>query len=322
MSRHLNMNAVMYFEAVARHSRVNLAAEELQVSPSAVSQQIKTLEEQMGVMLFRRVKKRLILTEQGERFYHAASGSIRMIKDAQIRLTNQREYQRLMIRVSASFGVRWLSKRLSHYVQSNPDMDLHIDATSELTDFDKEKVDLEIRYGLAPPPTLYSQSLITDRVLPMCSPEFAQKNQGESPSELLASSSLIHTVKAEVTWRHWLQAKKIADVDDLHGLRFDRSSMSLQAAKDGLGVVLETATLAMEELKSGTLVPLFPDLGTLDFETYWLICPARYLNHTSVKRFVQWIESEANQHESEKQSVLATLGVTGSAPFQPEVISN
>ncbi len=311
------MNAVMYFEAVARHSRVNLAAEELQVSPSAVSQQIKTLEEQMGVMLFRRVKKRLILTEQGERFYQAASGSISMIKDAQIRLTNQREYQRLMIRVSASFGVRWLSKRLSHYVQQHPDIDLHIDATSELTDFDKEKVDLEIRYGVMPPPTLYSQSLITDKVLPLCSPEFAQHHQDQPIVDVLSGNQLIHTVKAEVTWRHWLTAQAITGVDDAHGLRFDRSSMSLQAAKDGLGVVLETATLAMNELESGTLVPLFPELGTLDFETYWLICPVRYLNHPSVKRFVAWIETEANQHEKEKEALLASLSVSHSTPFMP-----
>ena len=87
-------------------------------------------------------------------------------------------------------------------------------------------------------------------------------------------------------------------------------------------MVLETATLAMEELKSGTLVPLFPELGTLDFDTYWLICPARYLNHTSVKQFVQWIEAEASQHELEKISLLATLGVIGSTPFQPEVVPN
>ncbi len=318
MSRHLNMNAVVYFEAVARHSRVNLAAAELQISPSAVSQQIKTLEEQMGVMLFRRVKKRLILTEQGERFYQAASGAISIIREAQIRLTNQREYQRLMIRVSASFGVRWLSKRLSHYVEQYPDIDLHIDATSELTDFDKEKVDLEIRYGFAPPPTLYSQSLITDKVLPLCSPEFASQHRERSPAKVLSGNPLIHTVKAEVTWRHWLNIQAIEGVDDSHGLRFDRSSMSLQAAKDGLGVVLETATLAMNELKTGTLVPLYPELGTLDFETYWLICPVRYLNHPSVKCFVRWLEAEASQHEQEKKALLFSLSVPVSRSFKPD----
>lgn len=315
MARPLNMNAMAYFEAVARHSRVNLAAGELLVSPSAVSQQIKLLEERMGVSLFRRIKRRLILTEEGERLYQSATQALRLLRDAQERVSRTREHRSIVIRVATSFGVLWLGPRISDFVSDSPGVDLHIDATSELTDFERESVDLEIRYGAEPIRGLHCHPLIVDRVLPLCSPRLAATARQAGISETLSTARLIHTVKAAVRWRYWLDRHEMAAVDDAHGLRFDRSSMAIQAAADGLGVILETATLAMNELRTGRLVPLAPDLGCLAFPAYWLTCPARHLNRRTVRRFAQWIEARAEAHEGDKNRLLESLGVTASRPY-------
>ncbi len=308
MGKSPNLNAISYFEAAARLSRVNLAAEELMVSPSAVSQQIKALEENLGVALFRRVKRRLVLTEAGELYYASATEALAMLRTAKNRISRVREYRSLTIRVAPSFGVRWLSPRIGNFVESNPEYDIRVDATSELTDFDKENVDLELRYGLEPPPGLTAKPFITDHVLPLCHPRLAKEAAQIGPQEMLRKTRLIHTVKAKISWKEWLARHQLAGIDDAHGLRFDRSSMSLQAAVDGLGVVLETATLAKRELQAGSLVPMDPKLGVLCFPAYWQCCPPRHLNRRAVKRFGEWLKGEAEQHEKEKLLLLSSLG--------------
>jgi LysR family glycine cleavage system transcriptional activator len=213
-----------------------------------------------------------------------------------------------VIRVAPSFGVRWLSPRIGSFVEAYPDLDLRIDATTELTDFDKENVDLELRYGMKPPPGLAAKALITDRVLPICHPRLAQDAGLIGLAEALRNMRLLHTVKAQITWSEWLTRNGVEAVDDGHGLKFDRSSMSIRAAQDKLGVLMETSTLMMKELQSGDLVPMAPDLGTLCFPTYWLCCPPRHLNRRAVKTFADWIEEEAAVHEREKIRLLASLG--------------
>jgi len=319
MARLPNLGAIMYFEAVARHSRVNLAADELRVSSSAVSQQIKSLEEQMGILLFRRVKRRLVLTEDGEQLYRSAADAIALLRNAQSRVSRNRVHRTLMIRAATSFGVRWLGPLVHDFIAKNPQVDLHVDATSELTDFDKENVDLEIRYGHSPPAGFQGQSLITDHVLPMCSPKLAEAAAAMSPEEFLGEVRLIHTVKAAIRWSEWLAFNDIKDVEAYQGLRFDRSSMSLQAAVDGVGVVLETASLAMRELQSGLLVPMKPALGCMSFPTYWLICPPRHLNRRAVKAFVAWIQEQAEAHDAEKSKLLKSLKIKISHPYEPSI---
>lgn len=304
------LNGMVYFEAVARHARVTTAAEELMVSSSAVSQQIKALEENLGVSLFRRVKRRLILTEEGERLYQSAAEALGILREARRKITRKRDFRKLILRVSASFGVRWLGPRIARFVDENPTWDLHIDATPELTDFEKENVDLDIRYGQRGRPGLYSETILHDNVLPLCAPDFVAhlRRGGTDPVDVLANVRLIHTVKAALTWRRWQELNQISGIATEGGLRFDRSSMSLQAAMDGAGVVLETATLSMNELRSGALVPMFPELGTVRFPSYWMICPGRHLNRRAVKVFAEWVRAETAAHEARRARLLESLG--------------
>ncbi len=312
-----DLNSIVYFEAVARQSRVNTAADELAVSPSAVSQRIRSLEADMGVRLFRRIKRRLVLTEEGERLYEAATRSLSVLRDARRDVSRDRAGRTLVIRVAASFGQRWLAPRVADFVSLHPEWDLHIDATPELTDFEAEKVDIEIRYGSDPPPGTHTRLLVTDRVLPMRAPSSGDfGNPGLE--ETLASARLIHTVKARISWRWWLGRHGLRSVNSNSGLKFDRSSMALQAADDGLGVALETATLAFDELKAGRLEPLVPRLGTVDFPAYHLVCPPRHMNRRAVRLFIDWICGAAAAHEAARDELLASLGCGLRAPFRTD----
>ena len=307
--RNVALNGMIYFEAVARLSRVTTAAEELLVSSSAVSQQIKNLEELLGVKLFRRVKRRLVLTEEGERLYSSTNEALRILREARQEITQKGSRCKLNLRVSASFGVHWLGPRIAGFIEENPEWDLHIDATPELTDFEKEYVDLDIRYGSVKSPLLYSEAIIHDAVLPLCSPAFRKErlNTTTDPSEILRESRLIHTIKANMKWGWWLKQHGIKEVDANAGLKFDRSTMSLRVAMDGVGVVLETATLAMDELREGTLVPLFPEFGVFRFPAYWLACPRRHLDRRYVNVFCEWLRQEAQEHEKSVKALLQSL---------------
>ncbi len=308
--RELALNKIIYFEAVARHSRLSTAADELLVSTSAVSQQIKQLEEQLGVSLFRRVKRRLVLTEDGERLYQSANKAINILKNARQQIARKKESQKLIVRVSASFGVRWLGPRVARFIAINSMWDLHIDATPELTDFEKENVDLDVRYGKGNWPGLYTRPILSDAVLPLCSPAYPifQNQSDRSIGSVLVESRLIHTVKAHLSWSNWLNLNNLNNINTHHGLRFDRSSMALQAARDGAGIALESATLAMDELRSGELVPAFPDAFVVRFPAYWFICPNRNLDLKVVKIFSEWLDKESTAHEQRKKQMLLSLG--------------
>jgi LysR family glycine cleavage system transcriptional activator len=305
----LNMNAIMYFEAVARHARIGLAANELLVSSSAVSQQIRALEERIGVLLFRRVKRRLVLTEEGERLYMSANEAMKLLRDGQANITRKYQHRNLVIRVPSSFGIIWLTTQIADFVSHFPDINLHVDATPSLTDFERENIDIEIRYGLHQPTGLHNQPLMTDRVLPLCSPRQLSRYRTNDPAKRLKMVRLIHTTKADIKWPAWLALNEITVKQNGHELKFDRSAMSLSAACDNLGVTLETATLALEEIKSGTLVPFAPELGTLDFPAYRLACPARHLNRRAVSSFIEWITTRVKKFEKERDRVLLAAGV-------------
>ncbi len=304
------LNALIYFDAVARHSLITRAAQELNVSPSAVSQQLKSLEDRFGVHLFRRVKRRLILSEEGERLFEATTQAFGVLSEARSRLMRRQESRRLILRVTPSFGVRWLAPRLASYARLDPDLDVHIDATTDLTDFEIENVDLDIRYGQGHFPGLHSEAFIYDCILPMCSPEYAAqlRRLGCAPEQQLAKARLISTIKADWQWNHWLSLHGFGAAEARGRLLFDRSSMSLQMAIDGVGVVLETATLAMNELAAGQLVPLFPELGAVRFAAYWMICPRSHIHRQPIRKFRDWLQAKAREHEIEKDRLLDELG--------------
>ncbi|EAQ25536.1 LysR substrate-binding domain-containing protein [Roseovarius sp. 217] len=317
--RDINLKATEYFEAVARLGTVTKAAHELGVSPSAVSQQLSALETQFGVKLFRREKRRLILTLDGDRLFQTTTQAFGALRNARSAIGRQRDMRSLTIRVSPSFGVRWLGPRIATFAADNPDWNIRVDATPDFTAFETEAVDLDLRYGLGGWAGLTVEPILNDMALPMCSPDYLSKLAAISPdpAEQLRHARLIDSVKTIYRWDIWLAANRI-DLPDLsYPFRFDRSSMSVEMAKQGGGVSLDSAVLCLGELERGELVPLAPAFPVIAFDAYWIVCPPRHLNRRIVKRFSDWVMQEARQTEARTRSVLEAAG----CQFRPGEVS-
>ncbi|MBR3371295.1 MAG: LysR family transcriptional regulator [Rhodobacteraceae bacterium] len=322
MALHPNLNSLAYFEAVARLGRVTLAATELGVSSAAISQQLKALEEQYGVLLFRRENRRLTLTLDGEMLFQATTSALQMIRGAQATIRRQHNSHNLTLRVSPTFGVRWLSMRLKRFIDANPDWGLHVDAAPDFTNFETEVVDLDLRYGTGAWDGLYSECIIRDLVLPMCSPDYLAELQatGGTPAEQLARARIIRCVKSLYQWDIWLARHGIDRPEEKRQLRFDRSSMVIDLARQGGGVILESMTLAFEDLKRGTLVPFSPVFQAVEFPAYWIVCPLRHTNRRIVRLFSDWVREEGRAHDTQAQAILAAYGCTHRPVEEMELI--
>lgn len=312
MALHPNLNSLAYFEAVARLGRVTVAAAELGVSPAAVSQQLKTIEEQYGVRLFQRDKRRLALTLDGEILFQTATSALQLIRGAQAVIQRQHDTHNLTIRVSPTFGVRWLSNRIKRFLDGNPDWGLHVDAAPDFTNFETETVDLDLRYGTGAWDGLYAECIIKDLVMPMCSPGYLAelRAEGGTPAEQLSRARLIRCVKALYQWDLWLPRNGVERALDMRQLRFDRSSMVIDLARQGGGVILESMTLTMDDLHRGTLVPFSEYFPAVEFPAYWIVCPVRHTSRRKVRLFTEWIRSEAQENDRQARSLLSAYGCT------------
>ncbi|WP_051218786.1 LysR substrate-binding domain-containing protein [Oceanobacter kriegii] len=299
MSRDPSLNSMIYFEAVARNGRISRAAEDLSVSPSAVSQQIKLLEEMLGVSLFRRERRQLSLTLEGEHLYTSVASALGMIRNARQSITRRRESHQLIIRAMPSFAVRWLGPRLADYIQQNPEWDLRVDASPDPSNFEREVIDFDIRYGTSSWEGLHCTPFLQDYVFPMCSPEYYEelRSQYESVEEMLSNARLIDSVNTFIQWDSWLARHQLSRSSMNAALRFDRSSMAIQQAVNNIGVILESTTLAARELLDGRLIPLTPEYPAVRFDAYWIVSPSRHQGQKLVKIFRSWMEQQVGVHD-------------------------
>lgn len=320
--RDINIKATEYFEAVARLGKVTKAAEELGVSPSAVSQQIRLLESQFGVRLFRREKQRLVLTLDGDRLYQTTTQAFRAIRNARSAITRQREVRNLNLRVSPSFGVRWLGARIGAFAAENPEWNIRVDATPDFTEFETEAVDFDLRYGLGGWAGLSAECFLHDLILPVCSPSYLAELRSISvdPAEMLRRARLIDSVKTLYRWDLWLAWNRIEVPDLSYPIRFDRSSMALELAKQGGGIALDSVTLCLPELRRGELVPFSVELPAIEFPAYWFVCPPRHFNRRIVARFWEWLSHASREHDREARELLSDLGCTLHRELGPDLI--
>ena len=289
--RDINIRAISHFEAVARLGTVTKAAAELGISPSAVSQQIKLLEGQFGVKLFRREKRRLVLTLDGDKLFQTTTRAFSAIRNARSAIT-------------------WLGSRIADFAGANPDWSIRVNATPDFTAFDTEAVDLDLRYGLGGWTGLTVNKVMHELVLPMCSPAYLEKLRAVSddPCEQIRAARLIDSVKMLYPWDIWLASNRI----DVKGLscpfRFDRSSMSIEMAKQSGGLALDSVILCLPELQRGELVPFSTDFEVVDFSAYWFVCPSQHFNRRIINRFWEWLTGMMAKHEAETRLLLSNLG--------------
>ena len=323
MSRQLPpLNALRAFEAAARHLSVSQAAAELHVTPAAISHQVKALEEWLGVPLFRRLNRQVLLTDAGQ-------ACLKGLRDGFDRLAATVEKVRtgasegpLTVSAAPSFAGKWLVPRLDRFRRAHPDIDVRIDANPGLTDFERQSVDIGIRYGRGRYPGLRADRLMSESVFPLCSPKLMRGPPRLRHLRDLARHTLLHIDmpvmgEAEPTWEMWLRAAGVGDVDWTRGPRFSVSSMAIEMAIAGQGVVLGSDVLCAADLAAGRLVKPF-DVGlALDFG-YWIVSPETAAEQPKAVAFRTWLLAEARAHEETAGGVaVGTVTQQASKPRRP-----
>jgi LysR family glycine cleavage system transcriptional activator len=289
------LNALRSFEVAARHLSFTKAAAELHVTHSAISHQIKALEEWLGIPLFRRVNRGLLLTESGQAYLKPVRESFQKLGEATWRLKAKGRSGPLTVSVMPSFASKWLVPRLRRFRERHPDIDVRISATPDLIDFDREDVDVAVRYGRGNwSGDLRSDLLIRESMFPVCSPKLL-----EGPLPLKTIQDLRrHTLLTDYDWRVdfwqlWLDAAGVTDLVPQHALSFNYSNLMLQAAIDGLGVALTQNALAGDDLVAGRLVRLFEVTLPTDY-AYYVVTPSLSATRPKIVAFRDWLVDEAN----------------------------
>lgn len=284
--------AISVFYHVATLNSVTAAAEVLRVTPSAVSQQIRALEGQIGTSLVTRVGRKIRLTEAGERYFELIADQVEGIITSTELMKGATTATRLTIRATPTIATKWLLPRLSKFLDENPDIDFRLDGTNEPTDFNRDLVDLEIRHGTGRWPGLHVEPLVEERFLPVCSPGLAGPDSLDA--EDLLKFRLILSVKAQIQWTTWFEHLGISGEAPLKKLCFDRSHMAVDAAVLGLGVALESNLMMERELRDRKLVIPVRNVPEMPVSTQWLVCPHQNLRRGRVRRFKAWICAQAD----------------------------
>jgi len=284
------LNAVRAFEAAARSESFTRAAEELCVTPGAVSHQVKALEATLGVALFRRERQRLALTEPGREYLGVVRDALDRIALGTARLVRRQGSGVLTVSTSPDFAAKWLVHRLGRFAEAHPGIDLRVSASAHHVDFAREEVDVAVRHGGGDWPGLHVVRLCAERLFPVCSPRLlAGRGRIAAPSDLLRFPLL--RLGDEGTWARWFEAAGIRDPVP-RGPVLDRASMLIDAAVDGQGVALARTTLAAWDLVHGRLArPV--DVSLRMANTYWVVCPKATADAPKVAALRDWLLAEA-----------------------------
>nr|WP_211112265.1 transcriptional regulator GcvA [Azospirillum soli] len=285
------LNGLRAFEAAARHLSFTKAAEELNVTQSAISHQIRALEDRLGVRLFRRLNQMLVLTDAGQLLLPSVREAFDRLAAGLDRIMGQERAGVLTISVSPSFARLWLMTRIGRFRERHPDIHLRISVSQHDIDFARETdIDLGLRHGLGSWDGLRADRFLTDDVFPVCSPMLLQ---GANP--LTDPTDLRHHVLLNDTqhtyWTDWLPAAGLHDLRPSAELAFDDIGIAIEAAVNGQGIAMGRATLVADELSAGRLLRLFGDAVPADFGCY-VVCPEETADRPKIAAFRAWIQEE------------------------------
>ncbi|MCZ6556912.1 MAG: transcriptional regulator GcvA [SAR324 cluster bacterium] len=300
-----SLNALRAFEATARHLSFKEAARELYVTPGAVSQQVKALEEALGLILVRRLTRAIELTEAGHTLLATLRDSFQRISETVESLVERDTTGPLTISVLPSLAAKWLVPRLGRFQARHPDIDVRISASNQFTDFAREDVDLGIRHGLGEYPGLRSDLLLPGELLAVCSPALLKGPLPLKSPRDLRHHTLLHA-DPRVEWSMWLKTHGVEGVNAGRGPRFSDDGLMLRAAIEGQGVAISSRALVADDLAAGRLVRPFA-LNLSERFAYFLVCPEATVDRPKIVAFREWILAEARAELTEE-------GQAGQAP--------
>ena len=293
------LSALRAFEAAARHMSFSQAADELHVTPAAISHQIHALEQDLGVKLFHRMNRSIELTVSARVLLPGLSEAFAGIQSSVRRLRAHNDTGTLTVTASPSFAAKWLVLRLHRFQEQCFEVDVRISATDNVVDLTKGDFDIAIRYGAGHYPGLEVELLLKNEVFPACSPQLLAKSPALSTPDDLPLHDLIHDQAIErdplvPTWPMWLKAAGVKNIPAATGLSFNNMHLALDAAIAGHGVVLAQSTIAAADLAAGRLVRLF-SLALPDQFAYYIVTAPGALERPKVTAFRNWLRREADQ---------------------------
>jgi len=295
------LNALRCFEAAARRGNFTLAADELYLTPSAVSHQIRLLEEHLGVLLFNRAGRRMVLTETGQTYFKLTSKALEAISTARDVVEQTKQRETLCVGVPPDFMASWLIPRLADFIAEHPNVQVEFVTTLQQNSLVDRQVDVEIRYGHGKWPTLTAYHLMDDHLVPVCSPALLSRNRKlQSPRDVI-DHTLIFTGNREISWRHWGERFDVPGIEGATSVHIDRCALAVRAAVNGVGIALEGRLSVDAELRSGELIMPFPEC-VCDEESYYLVLPKVGVPAPKVKRFLDWILARLNADRGRKVS--------------------
>lgn len=292
------LTALRAFEAAARHLSFRRAAEELFVTPGAISQQIRLLEDHIGVTVFKRSGRQVLLTDAGQAALPLLREGFDRLADAARILRQPGRKGRVTLSVAPSFAAKWLVPRLDNFHQSHGDVEVWISAAMEIVDLAAADLDLAIRYGPGQYAGLESRLLLNETVVAVCNPGLIQpKNPIHNVGDL-AHYTLLHDGSPETDpscpdWAMWLKARGADHVNPHRGPRFNQTSLVIEAAANGAGIALAKKAIAQADLAAGRLIALFAEEAQPVTFAYHLVWGKNRPFSAAARRFVAWLEAEA-----------------------------
>jgi LysR family transcriptional regulator, glycine cleavage system transcriptional activator len=293
MSRRLPpLNALRAFESGARHLNFTRAADDLSVTPTAISHQVRQLEEWFGVSLFERGKRKLSLTDAGAQLYPAVSEALDRIAEVACRIRQTPPRAGLTVSVTPTFGSRWLAARLGKFWLAHPDVDLRIHHSTHLVDLERDDVNLAIRWGLGGWPGVRTEWLMNAVAVPLCSPRLLEGNNPLREITDLRNHVLLHE-RDHQEWIEWLIAAGLDETDGRRGPVLDDPNSLVRAAVEGHGVFLGFLGMMTAEIESGDLVAPFAGSGEGE-PAYYLVYRDGALDNPVIRAFREFIIAEAS----------------------------
>jgi LysR family glycine cleavage system transcriptional activator len=297
------LKALRAFEAAARHLSFSKASEELFVTPGAISQQVKTLEEYLGMSLFKRMHRRILLTDAGQCLLPGLQDGFERMAGAVGDVKSMDSDRPITISVAPSFASKWLVPRLRLLREERPDIDIRIDTSMNVVDLARSDIDIGIRFGSGKYPGMQVDLLLCEEVFPVCSPGLTGNTPLDHPADL-KHFHLLHYGTSDVNlgagwpdWQMWLMAAGASDVETRHGLTFDRQELLIQAALDGQGVALVGSVSVNDDIRNGRLIKPFGLTFPLEFSYFFVttLAKSRWPEIAAVR---DWIFRESRAYSS------------------------
>ncbi|MBY4676485.1 LysR substrate-binding domain-containing protein [Marinobacterium arenosum] len=300
MNPHISLAALKTFAEVAEQQSLSKAAASLCISPSAVSHQMKLLEQQLGLKLFQRRAHGIQLTAAGEQLAQHASRAMQQVRLGVRKACQLSDRSRLVVAAIPSFCQQWLTPRLMRFNQLHSDIELHLIAQDRLADFNQQAIDLHIHFGDGQAIGLHSELFLTEQAVPVCHPAMLEPYSG--PFDLLcsANSRLLHYQGGDedqpggISWSEWLVRHNLQPHPQQQHSWFSHLSLAINAARHSQGIALGWRSLIEQELASGELVPLAAEGTPLKYAHY-LVAPEHSWENPALQQFIEWLKTERDQ---------------------------